>query len=200
MDTQNRGIELALFLTLPATVAFMIGAEPIIPGLFQHGAFTAAATTASAGALAAFSVGLPLRAGQGADPGLLRARGHQDAGPLRDDFGRGTVVGNVYPDPTLHHVGPPSPPRSRPRSMSACCILRSRKRGHFVTDVPVAPPSSAAAARRDPDGRGAVAGRAIGEPLPHRQPNPPRPSASPRWSRPARAVYAVAASSPAPIA
>ena len=29
METQNRGIELALFLTLPATVAFMVSAEPI---------------------------------------------------------------------------------------------------------------------------------------------------------------------------
>src|SRR3954462_7137361 len=45
METQNRGIELALFLTLPATVAFMVGAEPIIRGLFQHGAFTAAPST-----------------------------------------------------------------------------------------------------------------------------------------------------------
>ena len=41
MDTQNRGIELALFLTLPATAAFIVAAEPIIRGLFQHGHFTA---------------------------------------------------------------------------------------------------------------------------------------------------------------
>ncbi|URW74420.1 murein biosynthesis integral membrane protein MurJ [Sphingomonas donggukensis] len=59
METQNRGIELALFLTLPATVAFLVAAEPIIRGLFEHGAFTAIDTTRSAWALAAFSVGLP---------------------------------------------------------------------------------------------------------------------------------------------
>src|SRR3546814_9891144 len=40
MDTQNRGIELALFLTLPATVAFITVAEPIVRGLFQYGRFT----------------------------------------------------------------------------------------------------------------------------------------------------------------
>src|SRR3546814_3492930 len=40
MQTQNRGIELALFLTLPATVAFIFASEPIIRGLFQHGGFT----------------------------------------------------------------------------------------------------------------------------------------------------------------
>src|SRR3546814_7870169 len=39
MDTQNRGIELALFLTLPATVAFITVAEPIVRGLFQYGRF-----------------------------------------------------------------------------------------------------------------------------------------------------------------
>jgi putative peptidoglycan lipid II flippase len=50
MQTQNRGIELALFLTLPATVAFICASEPIIRGLFQHGRFWA---------LSAFSLGLP---------------------------------------------------------------------------------------------------------------------------------------------
>lgn len=59
METQNRGVELALFLTLPATVAFLVAAQPIIRGLFQHGAFTPADTVASAQALAAFSIGLP---------------------------------------------------------------------------------------------------------------------------------------------
>ncbi len=59
MDTQNRGIELALFLTLPATAAFIFAAEPIIRGLFQHGAFHAADTVRCGWALSAFSIGLP---------------------------------------------------------------------------------------------------------------------------------------------
>ncbi len=35
METQNRGIELALFLTLPAMVALIVAAEPIVRGLFS---------------------------------------------------------------------------------------------------------------------------------------------------------------------
>jgi putative peptidoglycan lipid II flippase len=59
METQNRGIELALFLTLPATAAFIFAAEPIIRGLFQHGAFTARDSILCGWALSAFSIGLP---------------------------------------------------------------------------------------------------------------------------------------------
>src|SRR5207302_3121896 len=43
-ETQNRGIELALLLTLPAAVALFVIAEPILTVLFQRGAFDAAAT------------------------------------------------------------------------------------------------------------------------------------------------------------
>lgn len=59
METQNRGLELALFLTLPATAAFVFAAEPLVRGLFQHGQFDAADTRRAALALAAFSIGLP---------------------------------------------------------------------------------------------------------------------------------------------
>lgn len=59
METQNRGVELALFLTLPATAAFVFAAVPIVQGLFQHGAFGADDTTRVALALSAFSLGLP---------------------------------------------------------------------------------------------------------------------------------------------
>ncbi|WP_085809546.1 murein biosynthesis integral membrane protein MurJ [Sphingomonas sp. TZW2008] len=59
MTTQNRGLELALFLTLPATVALIVCGTPIVAALFQHGAFTAEDTAATAQSLAAFSIGLP---------------------------------------------------------------------------------------------------------------------------------------------
>ncbi len=59
MQTQNRGIELALFLTLPATVAFIMASEPIITGLFQHGRFSALNSLHTSWALSAFSLGLP---------------------------------------------------------------------------------------------------------------------------------------------
>lgn len=57
--TQNRGLELALLLTLPAAVALGIAAEPILSVLFQRGAFTAAATHGTATALQAYALGLP---------------------------------------------------------------------------------------------------------------------------------------------
>jgi putative peptidoglycan lipid II flippase len=59
MDTQNRGMELALFLTLPAMVALVVAAEPIVRGLFQYGHFDAADTLKCSWALAGFSIGLP---------------------------------------------------------------------------------------------------------------------------------------------
>jgi putative peptidoglycan lipid II flippase len=59
MDTQNRGMELALFFTLPATVALIVCGVPIVAALFQHGKFTPDDTIATAQALAAFSIGLP---------------------------------------------------------------------------------------------------------------------------------------------
>ena len=59
METQNRGIELALFLTLPAMVALIVAAEPIVRGLFQYGHFDAADTVKCSWALAGFSIGLP---------------------------------------------------------------------------------------------------------------------------------------------
>jgi putative peptidoglycan lipid II flippase len=59
MVTQNRAIELALLLTLPAAAALMVSALPLVRALLQHGAFTVGDTNASAQALAAFSIGLP---------------------------------------------------------------------------------------------------------------------------------------------
>ena len=59
MATQNRGMELALLLTLPATVALVLCGEPIAAALFGYGRYTATDTHFTAQALAAFSVGLP---------------------------------------------------------------------------------------------------------------------------------------------
>ena len=59
METQNRGLELALLLTLPATVALVLCGEPIAAALFGYGKFTAQDTHFTAQALAAFSIGLP---------------------------------------------------------------------------------------------------------------------------------------------
>lgn len=59
METQNRGMELALLLTLPATVALVVCGQVIAAALFQHGKFNATDSLYTAQALAAFSIGLP---------------------------------------------------------------------------------------------------------------------------------------------
>jgi putative peptidoglycan lipid II flippase len=57
--TQNRGIELALLLTLPAAIGLAVLATPILSVLFERGAFGPVDTAATAAALAAYAVGLP---------------------------------------------------------------------------------------------------------------------------------------------
>jgi putative peptidoglycan lipid II flippase len=57
--TQNRGVELALLLTLPAAAGLIVLARPILAVLFQRGAFGPATTAATAAALAAYAAGLP---------------------------------------------------------------------------------------------------------------------------------------------
>jgi putative peptidoglycan lipid II flippase len=56
---QNRSIEFAAALTLPAAVALLVIPHPILTVLFEHGAFAASDTAATAPALAAYAVGLP---------------------------------------------------------------------------------------------------------------------------------------------
>ena len=57
--TQNRALELALALALPAAVALVVSALPLIRGVFEHGAFKPRDTIGTAGVLAAFSLGVP---------------------------------------------------------------------------------------------------------------------------------------------
>jgi putative peptidoglycan lipid II flippase len=59
MDNQNRSVEFALMLTLPAAAVLAVAAEPIIRVLFERGAFKVSDTLPTAAALAAFALGLP---------------------------------------------------------------------------------------------------------------------------------------------
>ena len=56
---QNRAVEFALLLTLPAAAALVAVPGPIVTVLFQRGAFGADAADATARTLAAFALGLP---------------------------------------------------------------------------------------------------------------------------------------------
>src|SRR5437016_3307088 len=57
--TQNRGVELALLLTLPAAAALIVLAQPIMTVLFERGAFGPVEAAATAAALGAYAAGLP---------------------------------------------------------------------------------------------------------------------------------------------
>ena len=83
LHSQNRALELSLFLTLPAAFALMAIPAPIIHTVFEHGAFSRSDT------LGGGSRGAGLRRGtsglfddQGVSAGLLRPRRHQDADAL----------------------------------------------------------------------------------------------------------------------
>jgi putative peptidoglycan lipid II flippase len=56
---QNRALEFALLLALPAATALVVASLPIVTALFQSGRFTGADSAAAAAALSAFAAGLP---------------------------------------------------------------------------------------------------------------------------------------------
>ena len=57
--TQNRAIELVLILALPAALALLVIAQPVVTVLFERGAFDAGDSRATALVLMAYAVGLP---------------------------------------------------------------------------------------------------------------------------------------------
>jgi putative peptidoglycan lipid II flippase len=135
METQNRGLELALFLTLPATAAFIFAAEPIVRGIFQHGAFRPSDTVRVAAALSAFSIGLPSYVlVKVLTPGYY-ARGDTRT-PVRYAIISVVVniVGNVILIPTVGVVGPPLA-TALSSTVNIGMLWRTlRRRGHFETD------------------------------------------------------------------
>ena len=59
MFIQNKALELSLFLSLPATIALIIGSEQIISALFGYGSFNENSVSNSSLALYYFALGLP---------------------------------------------------------------------------------------------------------------------------------------------
>jgi putative peptidoglycan lipid II flippase len=140
MDTQNRGIELALFLTLPAMVALIVAAQPIVRGLFQYGHFDAADTVKCSWALAGFSIGLPSYVlVKVLTPGYY-AR-HDTRTPVRYAVQSVAVnlAGNIILIPVLSrygygHVGPPLATALSSTANVWMLYATLRKRGFFVAD------------------------------------------------------------------
>src|SRR5947207_4001619 len=59
ISAESRGLELAVGLALPATLGLIVLSEPIVRLLFEHGAFTATDTAATARALMWLTLALP---------------------------------------------------------------------------------------------------------------------------------------------
>lgn len=140
METQNRGLELALFLTLPATAAFVFAAEPLVRGLFQHGAFGADDTIRAAQALAAFSLGLPSYVlVKVLTPGFYARADTRTPVRLALYSVAINLIGNLVLIPTLAHwnigqIGPPlaTALASTVNVVSLYVVLG--RRGHFALD------------------------------------------------------------------
>jgi putative peptidoglycan lipid II flippase len=135
MATQNRGLELALFFTLPATIALVVCGVPIIRALFEHGAFGADDAVKTGQALAAFSIGLPSYVlVKVLTPGYY-AR-HDTRTPMRYamiSIAINLVLNLAFILP-LKHVGPPLA-TALASTVNVWMLYRTlRKREHFESD------------------------------------------------------------------
>ena len=175
---QNRSIEYALLLTLPATVALIAIPDPIVNVLYLRGAFGMTAAVATSWALVCYTLGTAgLCAGQGADAGLLRPRGYEDPLPPRHDQPRlqHRAVDHLVPVPELcrHCAG------DRARLLAQCrdAELDAASPRPFARRCPARPQPAQGAALQPGHGGGA-AGRRLGAGAGFRRivswPRPPR--------------------------
>lgn len=136
METQNRGLELALFFTLPATVALIVCGVPIAAALFQHGKFTPEDTLFTAQALAAFSIGLPSYIlVKVLTPGFYARQ--DTVTPVR--FATMSIGLNIIFNFALilplKHMGPPLATALSSTANVVLLYWALRQRGHFVPDA-----------------------------------------------------------------
>lgn len=136
LATQNRGLELALLLTLPATAALITCGQPIAAALFGYGRFTPLDVHRTAQALAAFSVGLPSYVLiKVLTPGFY-AR-HDTRTPVR--FAVIAMLVNLALNLALivplEHMGPPLATAIASSVNVALLYLTLVRRGHFSADA-----------------------------------------------------------------
>ena len=136
MTTQNRGLELALLLTLPATVALIVCGMPIVAAVLQGGRFDATDAMLTAQVLAAFSIGLPSYIlVKVLTPGFY-ARSDTRT-PVR--FGliamAVNLVGNLLLIPTIGVLGPPLATALASTVNVTLLYMTLRKRGHLTLDA-----------------------------------------------------------------
>jgi putative peptidoglycan lipid II flippase len=136
ISTLNRAVEYGLFLTLPAALALIVCANPIMMVLFGRGAFDMESVRLSSQSLAAYALGLPAFVLVKVLAPAFFARGDTSM-PVR--IGVGSVALNlclnlVFMVP-LAHIGP-----ALATSLAAICNVAGlatvlMRRGHFVTDA-----------------------------------------------------------------
>jgi putative peptidoglycan lipid II flippase len=135
IGTLNRAIEYGLFLTLPAALALIVCAEPIMLVLFGRGAFSLESVHLSSQSLAAYALGLPAFVLVKVFAPAFFARGDTSM-PVK--IGVGSVALNlclnlVFMVP-LAHIGP-----ALATSLAAICNVGGLafvllRRGHFAPD------------------------------------------------------------------
>jgi putative peptidoglycan lipid II flippase len=135
IGTLNRAIEYGLFLTLPAALALMVCAHPIMLVLFGRGAFDLESVLLSSQSLAAYALGLPAFVLVKVLAPAFFARG--DTGmPVK--IGVGCVALNLALNLAfmvpLAHIGP-----ALATSLAAICNVAGLafvlgRRGHFAPD------------------------------------------------------------------
>ena len=136
METQNRGLELALLLTLPAAVALVVCGRPIAGALFGYGKFDATDVAHTAEALAAFSIGLPSYIlVKVLTPGFYARQDTRT--PVRYAMMSMGVnlVGNLILIFPLQHMGPPLATAIASTVNVAMLYWALVRRGHFRADA-----------------------------------------------------------------
>jgi putative peptidoglycan lipid II flippase len=134
-DSQNRALELSLFLTLPAALALIIIGRPIIHTVYEHGAFTRSDTFNVAPALALFALGLPA---------FTLTKIFQPGFFAREDtrtpmiFAMLAVAVNIAASLVLarylEHIGIALATSIAAWVNATLLIITSLRRGHFVSD------------------------------------------------------------------
>jgi putative peptidoglycan lipid II flippase len=134
--TQNRAVEAAFLLTLPAAAALVVLAEPIVGALFERGAFGPADVRAAAAALVAYSTGLPAYVAVKVLVPAFYAR-EDTATPVKIAVlcvAANTAVG-VTAMQVVGHVGLAAA-TALSATLNAALLWRAlAKRGHFVADA-----------------------------------------------------------------
>lgn len=136
METQNRGLELALLLTLPAAVALIVCGRPITAALFGYGRFDANDVARTAEALAAFSIGLPSYIlVKVLTPGYYARQDTRTPVRYATISMVANLVGNLALIVPLQHMGPPLA-TALASTLNVAMLYRTLvRRGHFALDA-----------------------------------------------------------------